>query len=101
MKRVHGVFLTTTLLLSLIVTLGAADAFARASANGRGSREMFAKGMVNIRLEDNVEVSRFQRGFGMVSTGLGSLDNVLNSFKANNLRPIFENAVRIRRTPDL
>jgi len=94
MKRYHSVLILVSLLYSLGLVVLCGTAAASAPSRHRSAREEFASGKVNIRLEDDVDVSRFQRGFGLVSTGIASLDQVLNSHKADALRPVFEKAER-------
>jgi len=94
MKRYQGVPVLLLLLSCLALVAFCGNAVAKGGLGQRGDREEFARGKVNIRLEDDVDANRFQRGFGLVSTGLASLDQVLNNFKANDLRPVFERAER-------
>jgi subtilisin family serine protease len=91
MRKYVNALLLTGVIAALCFCLVADNAAAQTGLS-RGQR--FVAGRVNIRLEDDVDVSRFQRGFGAVSTGVSSLDRILLDLHADSLRPIFERAER-------
>ncbi|PWB71292.1 hypothetical protein C3F09_08005 [candidate division GN15 bacterium] len=93
MRKCYRISIVVTL-LGLILSLLASGQLAAGTGSGQPDKALYAAGKVNIQLEDDVDVGRFQRGFGLVSTGLGSLDNILNGFKADALRPVFARAER-------
>lgn len=51
-------------------------------------------GKLTVQFEDNVATGKFQRGFGSVSTGLSSVDQLLAGFGVTDLHAIFTNAKR-------
>jgi subtilisin family serine protease len=51
-------------------------------------------GKITIQFETNVNTNRVARGFGAVSTGIASLDQILLTYEATDARPIFEGATR-------
>ncbi len=93
MRKCYSLLSLLSPFLCLAILLPGGDA-AAGTGSGQPTREEYAKGLVNVRLEDDVDVSRFRRGFGLVSTGIATLDKVLNEFDADSLRPVFERAER-------
>lgn len=88
--------LSARFLIALIVVFGVSLFFCgEADAQvGLSRGAQFVPGKINVQLEDDVDVNRFQRGFGAISTGISSLDQILLDLRADSLRPVFARAER-------
>ncbi|MFQ6009468.1 MAG: S8 family serine peptidase, partial [Candidatus Zixiibacteriota bacterium] len=80
--RVH---FTTVLACSLL----AVASYSKTYTGQSQPKPYVIPGRVTIQLEDNVDIQRFTKGFGKVSLGVPSLDQLLDDLRVFNARKLF------------
>ncbi|MCK5126001.1 MAG: S8 family serine peptidase [candidate division Zixibacteria bacterium] len=81
-------FLWVVLLCSLMLS---SISFGRAipGINSPQDREMKIKGQFVVRFADDVNLSGVESGFGLFRVGVPSVESIFDSFKAEEVRPLF------------
>lgn len=84
--------LSLVLLCASVLLFSASTALAKAVEGQPVPKPTMLKGKVSVQFTADVLLSRMARGFGRISVGIASLDNILDRVQATDAEPIFVNA---------